>query len=190
MSLVSLLAIALALAMDAFAVAIVAGITLDALTPRRLFRLSFHFGLFQALMPVLGWLGGRAIYHYIVHIDHWIACVLLAFIGGKMIREAIASDDESRIETDPTKGMQMVMLSVATSIDALAVGLSLAVIGTEIVFPAIVIGVVACVMTLIGMMLGRRIGRLWGKRVEVVGGLILIGIGVKILIEHLSMGPV
>lgn len=188
MNLISLLAIALALAMDAFAVAIVAGITLDALTPRRLFRLSFHFGLFQALMPVLGWLGGRAIHQYIVHIDHWIAFGLLAFIGGKMIHEAISSGEEVRETSDPTRGMNMVMLSVATSIDALAVGLSLAVIGTDIVFPAVMIGIVACGMTLIGMMLGRRIGRMWGKRVEILGGLILIGIGLKIMMEHLTAG--
>ena len=186
MSLFSLFAIALALAMDAFAVAVVAGITLDQLTPRRLFRLSFHFGLFQALMPVLGWLGGRAIYKHIFLFDHWIAFGLLSFVGGKMFLNALRTDKADLPRNDPTRGMELVMLSIATSIDALAVGLSLAVIGTTIVVPAIVIGVVAAVMTLFGMLLGRRIGSLWGKRVELVGGMIVIGIGVKILIEHLS----
>lgn len=180
-----LLAIAVALAMDAFAVAIVTGITLVPLTGRRVFRLAFHFGLFQALMPVIGWYAGTAVHEYIAALDHWVAFGLLAFVGGKMVREALKGDEESPSWSDPTSGWALVVLSVATSIDALAVGLSLAMVGSTIVVPALVIGLVAAAFTATGMVLGRQIGSLWGRRVEVVGGLILIAIGVKIVAEHL-----
>jgi putative Mn2+ efflux pump MntP len=185
MSTLTLIGIALGLAMDAFAVAIGAGLQLCGATPRQVFRLAWHFGLFQALMPIIGWLAGRTVSEYIEPVDHWIAFGLLAFIGGKMIYEAFQHDEEAEA-CDPTKGWRMVMLSVATSIDALAVGLSLALLGTSIWWPALVIGVVAGVMTIIGMELGKRFGALLGRRMEVVGGLILIGIGVKILVEHLT----
>jgi len=183
---VSLLALACALAMDAFAVAIVTGLTLNPMTRRHVFRLSFNFGLFQALMPVVGWLAGTAVHRYIAAFDHWVAFGLLAFVGGKMLWEAARHDKkEGSPPADPTKGWSVVVLSVATSIDALAVGLSLAMIGSPIVVPAVVIGVVAAAFTAAGMVLGRRVGAYWGKRVELVGGLILIGIGIKIVIEHL-----
>ncbi len=182
----SLLALACALAMDAFAVAIVSGLTLNPLTRRHVFRLAFHFGLFQALMPVIGWAAGKAVHSYISAFDHWVAFGLLGFVGGKMLWGALhEGEDEERPKGDPTSGWALVVLSVATSIDALAVGLSLAVIGAEIVVPAVVIGLVAAAFTAVGMVLGRRIGTIWGKRVEVLGGAILIGIGVKIVAEHL-----
>lgn len=182
----SLLALACALAMDAFAVAIVSGLTLNPLTRRHVFRLAFHFGLFQALMPVIGWAAGKAVHSYIAAFDHWIAFGLLGFVGGKMLWGALHGEgDEERPKGDPTSGWALVVLSVATSIDALAVGLSLAVIGADIVVPAVVIGLVAAAFTAAGMVLGRRIGTLWGKRVEVLGGAILVGIGVKIVAEHL-----
>jgi putative Mn2+ efflux pump MntP len=185
LSTLTLLGIALGLAMDAFAVAIGAGLQLCGATPRQVFRLAWHFGLFQALMPIIGWLAGRTVSEYIEPVDHWIAFGLLAFIGGKMIYEAFRQDEEAEV-CDPTKGWRMVMLSIATSIDALAVGLSLALLGTSIWWPALVIGVVAGVMTVIGMELGKRFGALLGRRMEVVGGIILIAIGVKILVEHLA----
>ena len=180
----SLLAIAVALAMDAFAVAIATGLALEAMTGRHVFRLAFHFGLFQALMPVIGWLAGHAVYQHIAAVDHWVAFGLLAFVGGKMLWEALHGEEEGTAAADPTSGWALLLLSVATSIDALAVGRSLAMIGSTIVVPAVVIGLVAAAFTATGMLLGRRIGALWGKRVEVLGGLILIGIGIKILVEH------
>lgn len=179
----TLTGIALALAMDAFAVALGAGILLDPLTGRHLFRLGFHFGLFQALMPILGWLAGRTVQHLIAAYDHWIAFGLLAFVGGKMLYEALHGDDESP-NSDPTRGLSLVMLSIATSIDALAVGLTLAMLDVSIWTPALVIGLVAGTLTVAGMLLGRRVGILWGKRVEICGGLVLLGIGLKILLEH------
>jgi len=185
MDAITLLGLALALAMDAFAVALGTGAVLSRLTGRQLFRLSFHFGLFQALMPVIGWLAGLTIMQWVEAWDHWIAFSLLAIIGGRMIYEAF-SDEKKTDDRDPTKGLSLVLLSIATSIDALAVGFSLSVIGVSIWMPALVIGLVAGVLTIAGMLLGGRIGDRWGSRVEIFGGLVLIAIGIKILIEHLS----
>jgi len=179
----TILGIALALAMDAFAVALAAGAVINPITRRHLFRLGFHFGLFQALMPVAGWLVGMTVQKWISAYDHWIAFGLLAVVGGRMIVEAF-DEEKDKSASDPTRGLTMVMLSVATSIDALAVGLSLAMLNVSVWFPAAVIGVVAGVLTVFGMLLGRRLGHNWGKRVEVCGGVVLCLIGSKILLEH------
>jgi putative Mn2+ efflux pump MntP len=135
-------------------------------------------------MPILGWSAGLAIQHRIAAYDHWIAFSLLAWVGGRMIHEALREKDEKDVPADPTRGMSLVMLSIATSIDALAVGFSLAMLGIDIWMPAAVIGLVAGVLTVFGMLLGRRISGSWGPRVEVLGGLVLIAIGLKILLEH------
>ena len=185
MDAITLIGLALALAMDAFAVALGTGAVLSRLTGRHLFRLGFHFGLFQALMPVIGWLAGQTIIQWVSAWDHWIAFSLLAIIGGRMIYEALSNEEKTE-DRDPTRGLSLVMLSIATSIDALAVGFSLSVIGVSIWMPSLVIGLVAGILTIIGMLLGGRIGDRWGARVEVFGGLVLIAIGIKILIEHLA----
>jgi manganese efflux pump family protein len=185
-STLTLIGIAVGLAMDAFAVAIGAGLTLKEVTPRQTFRLAWHFGLFQAFMPVIGWLAGLSVAEWIAPVDHWIAFGLLAVIGGKMIYEALKNDDEAEERSDPTKGWSLVLLSIATSIDALAVGLSLALLDVSIWWPAVVIGLVAGGFTTLGLQLGKRFGALLGRRMEIVGGVILIGIGVKILVEHLT----
>ena len=182
----TLFGIAVALAMDAFAVALGTGMNLATLTGRHLFRLGFHFGLFQALMPIIGWLAGIGFQQQIAAWDHWIAFGLLAFVGGHMLWEAWSEDHEEKDSKDPTRGLSLVILSVATSIDALAVGFSLSVLGVSIWTPALVIGLIAGVLTVIGMLIGRRAGNHWGPRVEIFGGLILIGIGLKILVEHLA----
>lgn len=187
MDIFTLLGIAIALAMDAFAVALAVGIALGPITGRHLFRLGFHFGLFQAMMPIIGWLAGITVQKHIAAYDHWLVLGLLGFVGGKMIYEAFHEVGEEKRSGDPTRGMSLVILSLATSVDALAVGLSLGVLEVSIWGPAVIIGLVAGVLTLVGMLLGRRIGTLWGKRVEIFGGLILIGIGVRIVIEH-TMG--
>lgn len=184
MDVITLLGLALALAMDAFAVALGTGSVLARLTGRHIFRLGFHFGLFQALMPVIGWLAGRTIIQWVSAWDHWIAFALLTLIGSRMIFEA-CSDEEKSADRDPTRGLSLVMLSIATSIDALAVGFSLSVIGVSIWMPSLVIGLVAGVLTVVGMLLGGRIGERWGGRVEIFGGCLLIGIGLKILAEHI-----
>jgi putative Mn2+ efflux pump MntP len=176
--------LAVALAMDAFAVALGVGINLSTLTGRHLFRLGFHFGLFQALMPIIGWLAGMSIQRWIQAYDHWIAFALLSFVGGKMLYEAFHGD-ETNEGKDPTRGLTLVILSLATSIDALAVGLSLGMLNISIWTPALVIGLVAGLLTVAGLLLGRRCGTAWGKRVEILGGLILCAIGTKILLQHL-----
>jgi putative Mn2+ efflux pump MntP len=185
MDAITLTGLALALAMDAFAVALGTGAVLSRLTGRHIFRLGFHFGLFQALMPVIGWLAGRSIMQWVAAWDHWIAFSLLALIGGRMIYEAFRNEEKAD-DRDPTKGLSLIALSIATSIDALAIGFSLSVIGVSIWMPALVIGMVAGVLTVTGMLLGGRIGDRWGTRVEIFGGLVLIAIGFKILIEHLT----
>lgn len=187
MDILTLLGVAIALAMDAFAVALAAGLTLPRLTGRHLFRFSFHFGLFQALMPVLGWAAGRGLRETIEVYDHWLAFLLLAIVGTRMCIEATRKDEPPEVLKDPTRGWSLVMLSIATSIDALAVGLTLAMLGTSIVMPALVIGLVCALLTLLGMTLGRRIGVNWGPRVEFAGGVLLLLIGVKILAEHILL---
>ena len=186
MQLASISAIAVALAMDAFAVAIVAGVNLKDVRFRQTFRLSWHFGLFQALMPVIGWSAGRSIRASIEQYDHWIAFLLLTMVGVKMIKEAFGREEEKHHQKDPTRGLTLVMLSVATSIDALAVGFSISMLNVSIWLPAAIIGVVAGMFTIIGLQIGKRIGsaaRL-SCYAEIVGGIVLLGIGLKILYEH------
>jgi putative Mn2+ efflux pump MntP len=182
---VNVSAIAVALAMDAFAVSIAAGVTLKNVSFRQTFRLSWHFGLFQALMPIIGWSAGSTVRVYIEAYDHWIAFGLLSIIGLKMIREAFKADDTQK-KKDPTKGMMLVILSLATSIDALAVGLSLSMLNVGIWLPACIIGIVAGSFTIVGIQFGRRIGSAikLGLYAEVFGGVVLIIIGFNILREH------
>jgi len=181
----ALFAIAVALAMDAFAVAVASGIALKTVSARQTFRLAWHFGLFQALMPIIGWFLGISVRAWIEDYDHWIAFVLLGYIGVKMIREAF-EDDDGIERRDPTKGMSLIILSIATSIDALAVGLSLSMLGLSIWYPALVIGIVALIFTAVGMHLGRTFAKAGtiGMYAEIIGGTVLIGIGIKILWEH------
>lgn len=171
--------------MDALSVAVAVGARASArLNYRQLFRLSFHFGLFQMLMPLAGWLGGHTLTGLIGGYDHWIAFALLTCVGLNMIREGYKQ--EAAVPTgDPTKGLSLVMLSVATSIDALAVGFSFALLHVNIWQAVLVIGFFAALMTLAGMLFGKIIGAYLGRRVELFGGLILIAIGVKILSDHL-----
>ena len=185
MQFLNITAIAIALAMDAFAVSIASSVIIGKVSKRQIFRLSFHFGLFQAMMPVIGWLAGRSVQEYIAQWDHWIAFGLLLFIGSKAIYESSNRDDSNGQRSDPSKGFSLVLLSTATSIDALAVGLSFAVLDVTIWYPSLIIGVITAVLSLIGVLLGSRLGRKFGKRMEIIGGIVLIIIGLKILIEHL-----
>lgn len=185
MDTLSLMALAVALAMDAFAVALAAGAVLRPLTFRPCFRLAFHFGLFQAMMPVIGWLAGLSLQSFVAAWSHWIAFVLLLWIGVRMIREALGAEEDNVQAADPSRGLTMVALSFATSIDALAVGLTLAMIEVAIWMPALIIGLVACALTIAGLLLGCRAGERWGRRVGVAGGTILILIGGKILFSAL-----
>jgi putative Mn2+ efflux pump MntP len=147
-------------------------------------RLSFAFAIFQFAMPIIGWLAGSTVVEMIAGFDHWIAFVLLGFIGGKMIREGFSKESDEE-KADQTRGWPLLLLSIATSIDALAVGFSFSLLKAPIFFPAVVIGMVCFCMTAIGMMFGNKLAKLFGKKVEIFGGLVLIVIGVKILIEHI-----
>ena len=185
MSFFSILIIAIGLGMDAFSVAVGVGAVSRYRSFMPAFRLSFHFGLFQVLMPLVGWYAGMTVAHIIARYDHWIAFGLLALVGGKMIKESFNKEEKVHA-TDPTRGVTLIILSLATSIDALAVGLSFAFLNISILLPSILIGIVTFVMTAIGMYFGDKLGRIFGNRIEMLGGIILIGIGVKILIDHMA----
>ncbi|MDZ7721445.1 MAG: manganese efflux pump MntP family protein [candidate division KSB1 bacterium] len=185
MDTLSLLIISVGLGMDAFAVSITCGVSIEALKKRHVVRVALAFGLFQAVMPVAGWLLGLGFRGLIESIDHWVAFLLLAFVGGKMLWEARQTYEK---KSNPLDWHVLFIMSVATSIDALAVGLTFAVLKISIITPVLVIGLVTFLMSGAGVFLGDRTGNLVGKRVDVAGGLILIGIGLKILIEHLVQG--
>lgn len=187
MSLLNILGIAVALAMDAFAVALAVGINLKVVSSRQVFRLSWHFGLFQALMPVIGWAVGSAVRSYIQDYDHWIAFGLLALVGGNMLKEALSGkDEETDTKKDSTRGMTLIVLSVATSIDALAVGFSMSLLNISIVTPAIIIGLVAAGFTITGLYLGKKVAgcQRLSSYAEILGGLVLWVIGFNILHGH------
>jgi putative Mn2+ efflux pump MntP len=178
---VVLIAIAFSLSLDAFAVATVAGITLGIPTQKQRFRLSFHFGLFQALMLAAGWLLGSAVARLLHGMDAWVAFALLALVGGNIVRDALVGEKAERSLIDPTRGWKLVFLSVGTSLDALAVGISLAMVNSSIFGAAVVVGGVSLGMTLLGMGIGQKIGAIWGRRAKLFGGLVLILIGLNIL---------
>jgi putative Mn2+ efflux pump MntP len=181
----TILGIAIGLGMDSFAVSLVAGSKQQRLPLRTLFRMAWHFGLFQCLMTVAGWYLGTGINRYISTYDHWIAFGLLAFVGIKMIRESLSDGPGHMALNDPTRGWTLIMLSIATSIDAFAVGLSMAFLGVRIWMPCAVIGLVTVVMTTIGMVCGKSLGAAFGRRMMLVGGAILIVIGVRTLLAHM-----
>ena len=186
MDFLSVLLIAVGLGVDALSVAVATGVLLGRPSRPSVWRMSGSFGFFQFAMPLIGWSAGRAVSGFIAAYDHWVAFGLLVFVGCRMIVEALRDEGVKRAPTtDPTRGWTLLMLSVATSIDAMAVGLSLALLDAAIFYPSIVIGITAFAMTWVGMVSGERVGRMLGKNVEIAGGLILMGIGVKILIEHL-----
>jgi len=186
MDIFTIFLIALALAVDAFAVAVAAGVSLCAVNFRQIFRLSWHFGFFQAGMTILGWVAGLTVRTFTETVAPWLAFILLGFVGGRMIIEALSDADPDNKSADPTQGKTLIVLSIATSIDALAVGISFAILNTPVWFAALIIGIVASILTIIGLKLGCLVGatsRL-GSRAEIIGGLVLIGIGLNILHQH------
>jgi putative Mn2+ efflux pump MntP len=172
--------IAVALGCDAFAVGLGVGTRCSA--PRQIFRLSFHFGLFQFMMPLIGWLSGRYVLAWTEKWGPWIAFALLFVIGARMVSEGARSEVEESVCPDPTKGFSLVMLSVATSIDALGVGLGLGVMDHGLFWVAVWIGIAAGVMTWLAMKLGNKLSDRFARRMEVFGGLILIAIAFKLLL--------
>ena len=182
---ISILLIAIGLAADCFAVALSGGISNKNLSWPQWLRVAFSFGFFQAMMPVLGWLAGRTVVEYIEDYDHWIAFGLLVIIGGRMLWEAFRPEDEEANRNDISKGLVLITLSIATSIDALAVGLSFAFLEVNIGLASGTIGIVAFIATIIGFLVGQRAARIIGKRAEMLGGFILIAIAIRILVSHL-----
>lgn len=187
MSLFSIFLIAVGLAMDAFAVAISLGITTPDFKPRHALKVGVYFGAFQLAMPLIGWLLGKSVSGYISAFDHWIAFFLLLIIGGKMAIEGIRNfrNEECERNPDGLKASKLVVLAIATSIDALAMGVGMAILEVNIVKASIIIGVVAFTFSFLGGLLGKKLGCLFKSKAEILGGLILIAIGIKTLVEHL-----
>jgi len=183
MGLVETLLLSVSLAMDAFAVLLSSGTFVVVTSWRDYFRIPFHFGLFQFLMPVIGWYLGGTVALYIASFDHWVAFGLLVLIGLRMVLEANSHKSEKE-KSDPSRGMSLVLLSVATSIDALAVGFGLALLKYPIWQPAALIGIITALLSFVGVTTGNRIGKKFGKWVEIIGGIILIFIGIKIALAH------
>jgi len=181
---ISILLIALGLSADCFAIALSGSISMKTVSPAQILRTALVFGAFQTLMPVLGWLAGRTIVDFIAGYDHWVAFALLALVGGRMIWESFRSADSQK-RIDITRGVLLLTLAVATSIDALAVGLTFAFLRVNIVLACLTIGIIAFGGTIAGFLLGKEAGTLFGRYAEAIGGVILIGIGIRILLSHL-----
>jgi len=184
-SFISVLLIAIGLSADCFAVALGGGISKHNYTIRQALRVAASFGLFQAAMPVLGWLAGETIVEYIAGYDHWVAFGLLVFVSGKMLWESFQAEHGREKEIDITKGISLLVLSVATSIDALAAGLSFAFLKVNIAIASPTIGMVAFLVTALGFVVGRNVSRFAGRWAEIVGAALLLIIAFRILLSHI-----
>ena len=187
---IELLLMGVGLAMDAFAVSVCKGLGMKKLNKKQAVVIGLYFGGFQALMPLVGWILGIQFQKYITSIDHWIAFILLGFIGGKMILEAVKEwneEDIVEVKDQPLDHRNMFVLAVATSIDALAVGITFAFLQVPIVEAVSIIGITTFVISVIGVYVGNFFGNRYKKKAELAGGIILILIGLKILLEHLGI---
>ena len=184
---VEIFLIAVSLALDAFAVSVSSGIAIPGFGWKQAVKMGLWFGTFQFAMPLAGWLLGSSVSGYIEAVDHWVAFGLLALIGGRMAWGAIRGGGDEEEAPADLSAKRLCLLAIATSIDALAVGVSMAFMSVPVLLSAVVIGVVAFVLSVVGGLAGRRLGALFQRRAELVGGLVLVGIGLKILIEH-TMG--
>jgi putative Mn2+ efflux pump MntP len=184
MNIISIILIAIGLAMDAFAVSITIGISKTESKQKTALLAALFFGGFQALMPLIGWLLGSSFIEYIVEVDHWIAFGLLALIGCRMIYESTKPEISKKI-MDFDKLSVLFLLAIATSIDALAVGITFGILEIQILAPIIIIGLITFIISFIGVYIGKRLGKLFQNKIQIIGGLILIAIGLRILVEHL-----
>ena len=181
------LLIGVSLSMDAFAVSLCKGLNMKRINYKHAVIIALFFGGFQALMPLLGWLLGKQFEQYIMDYDHWVAFGLLAFLGCKMIYEVLRGDDEGECDDGRLDVKQLLIMAVATSIDALVVGLTFAFLGGGILEPVVIIGVTTFLLCLLGVMIGNRFGARFKGKAELCGGIVLILIGLKILLEHLGV---
>ena len=184
-ALIEIFLIAVSLALDAFAVSVSSGISIPGFGGRQAVKMGLWFGGFQFAMPLVGWLLGTGVSQYIEAVDHWVAFGLLALIGGRMVWGALrhGAGEEEEAPSD-LSARRLCLLAIATSIDALAVGVSMAFMNVPVLLSAVVIGVVAFALSVVGGLAGRRLGTLFQRRAELVGGLVLVGIGVKLLAGH------
>lgn len=184
MEYISILVIAFGLSMDAFAVSIASGAAYKKLQIKHAFKMALFFGTFQAFMPLIGALAGMSLKTYVQQADHWIAFAILSAIGGKMIYESFKITETEK-NLNPSNILVLLTLSVATSIDALAVGITLSLVALNIIVSVIIIGLVTFILSYIGVYIGKKFGHFFENKIEAIGGLVLIGLGVKILLEHL-----
>jgi putative Mn2+ efflux pump MntP len=184
MNLTTTIFIAFGLAADAFTVSLTSGLLIHRIKINKALKIALFFGLFQCIMPLIGWLAGLSFSNLISQVDHWIAFGLLTFIGGKMIYESLETETTVK-KYNPLDFYTLLVLAIATSIDALAVGLSFSILKTSILLQAIIIGLITFWLSFIGVFLGHHFGNRLGDKIEILGGVILVAIGSKILIEHL-----
>jgi putative Mn2+ efflux pump MntP len=183
MDLFTTLLIAIGLSFDTFAVSVSTGLAVNQIRFWQGVRVAITLAFFQALMPLIGWFLGKQVSEYIVSVDHWVAFILLSALGFRMVYESFKKEDAPS-EFNPLSRTVLIGMAIATSIDALVVGVSFAFINTRIYFTVIVIGIVTFLVAMIGMLFGKKVGGRLGRRMEIIGGIILVGIGVKILLEH------
>ena len=185
MELFEIIAIGVGLAMDAFAVSICKGLSMKKINWKKAITIALYFGVFQALMPVLGYFLGSTFSSFVQSVDHWIAFILLAIIGGNMIKDS--TDDEVEKRNDKVDVKTMLLLAIATSIDALAVGVTFAFFEVNLLLSISIIGIITFVLSFLGVIIGNKFGDKFQNRAELAGGIVLIIIGLKILLEHLGI---
>ena len=186
MGVIELLLLSIGLAMDAFAVSVCKGISMKKMNWKKACIIGLWFGGFQALMPTIGYFLGSAFESLVTNIDHWIAFILLGIIGGNMIKEAFSKEDNTKCN-DNVDFKTMVVLAIATSIDALAVGITFAFLNVNLPLTIILIGVITFMLSMIGVKIGNKFGNKYEKKAQIAGGIVLILIGAKILLEHLGI---
>lgn len=184
MGIVAIILIAIGLSFDSFAVSVCTGLLVNKIKFWQATKVAIILAFFQSAMPLLGWLIGVQLEEYVIDYDHWIAFALLSIIGARMIYESF-KPEEKRKDFNPFKPTILIGMALSTSIDALIVGITLAFIEINIYLAVVIIGFVTYVAAMLGMLFGKKAGKWFGKKIEIVGGLILIGLGVKILLEHL-----
>lgn len=186
MGIITIIGISIGLSMDALAVSVANGIMIKKLQVRHAFRIALSFGFFQAIMPLIGWAAGITFSNYIKEFDHWVAFLLLVVVGGRMIWESYSSSKKDDTVRNCLHFPTLLILSIATSIDALAVGVSFAFLDMVIWLPIFLIGIITFIICFIGVILGNKLGPVFGNKLGIIGGLVLIAIGIKILVEHMS----
>lgn len=185
MGAIEILLISIGFAMDAFAVSVCKGLAMKKMSWKKAIIIGLYFGIFQAVMPVIGYFLGTTFERFITYVDHWVAFILLVGIGINMVKEAFDKESENRNDNVDMK--TMLVLSIATSIDALAIGITFACLKIHIVMPVITIGLITFIISVIGVKIGNQFGDKYGKKAEIMGGVILILLGIKILLEHLGI---